>query len=213
MIRPTIPLNQRQIVVDVDTQEHFFLDNGPICVRGHLNVLDNIRRVMAWVRMRRIHMVSTVQMFPGNVIHHNSNITCGLGLKKINCTLHNKHISFDATDYTDLPGRILRQYNQVILYKRYFDPFEEPRAERILTESEADEFILIGAPAEGAVRATALGLLHRQKKVTVLTNATGSLNVASGRIALRHMKARGAILTNTNVFLSHSSRHLARACR
>jgi len=158
-------------------------------------------------------MVSTVQIFPGNVIRQNSNIAGGLSLKKINCTLHNKHISFDATDYADLPGRILEQYDQVTLHKRCFDPFEEPRADRILTESEADEFILIGAPTEGAVRATALGLLHRQKKVTVLVNATGSLNVASGKIALRHMRAKGARLTNTKTFLGNSSLHLARACR
>lgn len=211
MIRPAIPLNQKQIVVDVDTQKHFFLDNSPVCVRDHLSVLANIRRVMAWVRMRHIHMVSTVQMFPGNVIHHNSSKAGGISLKKINCSLHSQRISFDATDYTDLPGKILKQYDQVILYKRCFDPFEEPRADRILTESEADEFILIGAPTEGAVRATALGLLHRQKKVTVLVNATGSLNVASGKRALRHMRAKGAILTNTNVFLNHFSLHLARA--
>jgi len=152
-------------------------------------------------------------MFPGNVSHHIFNITGGLGLEKINCTLHNKHIRFDATDYTDLPGKILRQYDQVILYKRHFDPFEEPQADRILTESDADEFILIGAPTEGAIRATALGLLNRQKKVIVLVNATGSLNVASGKIALRHIRAKGAILADTNAFLSHSSLHLARVCR
>lgn len=208
----TIPSRQRQIVVDVDTQKHFFLNNGPVCVRDHLSVLANIRRVMAWVQIKHIHMVSTVQIFPRNIIYHNSTITGGLSLKKINCTLHNKHISIDATDYTDLPGRILRQYDQVIFYKRCFNPFEEPRTDRILTESEANEFILIGAPTEGAVRATALGLLHRQKKVTVLVNATGSLNVASGKIALRHMRARGAILTDTKVFLSHSSLHLPRVC-
>jgi nicotinamidase-related amidase len=157
-------------------------------------------------------MVSTVQIFPRNVIYHNYNIASGLSLKKINCTFHNKHISFDATDYADLPGRILEQYDQVILHKRCFDPFEELRADRILTESEADEFVLIGAPTEGAVRATALGLLHRQKKVTVLVNATGSLNVASGKVALRHMRAKGARLTDTKAFLGHSSLHLARTC-
>lgn len=213
MIHQIIPLRRRKIVVDVDTQMHFFLDNSPVCVQDHLCVLANIRRVMAWVRMRHIHMVSTVQIFPRNVIHHNSNIAGGLSLKKINCTFHNKHISFDATDYADLPGRTLEQYDQVILHKRCFDPFEELRADRILTESEADEFILIGAPTEGAVRATALGLLHRQKKVTVLVNATGSLNVASGKVALRHMRAKGARLTDTKAFLGNSSLHLARAYR
>jgi nicotinamidase-related amidase len=134
-------------------------------------------------------------------------------LKKINCTVHNKHIRFDATDHADLPGNILKQYDQVILYKRCFDPFEEPLTDRILTESDADEFILIGAPTEGAIRATALGLLQRQKKVTVLVNATGSLNDASGKMSLRQIRTRGAILTKTNVFLSHSCLPLARAGR
>ncbi len=211
MIRPTIPLRWRQIVIDVDTQRHFFLDNSPICIHDHLNVLANINKVMAWVRMRHIHMISTVQIFHKNIIYRNSNILEGLSLKNIKRTLNNKHISFDATDYTDLSGRILRQYNQVILHKRCFDPFEEPRVERILTELIADEFILIGALAEGAMKATALGLLHRQKKVTVLVNATGSLNVASGKLALRHMKAMGARLIDTKVLFGHSSRLLAKA--
>ena len=148
MIRPAIPLSQKQIVVDVDTQKHFFINNSPICVRDHLSVLSNIRRVMAWVRMRHIHMVSTVQMFPGNAICHNFNTIGGLSLKKINCTLHNNHINFDATDYTDLSGRILRQYDQIILYKRYFDPFEEPRADRQKLD-RADAVVLGGLAEAG----------------------------------------------------------------
>ena len=57
-----------------------------------------------------------------------------------------------------VPGEVVDQYDQVIFHKRCYDPFAEPRVDRILTELEATEFILVGAPVQGAVRATALGL-------------------------------------------------------
>jgi len=68
------------------------------------------------------------------------------------------------------------EYDQVIFCKRCIDPFEEPRVDRMLTELEADEFILIGSLLEGAIKATALGLLARRKNVRVLVDAAGSNN-------------------------------------
>jgi len=208
MIRWTVPLRQKLVVVDIDTQRCFFPDNGNAHIHNNETVLANIRRVIAWTRLKHICVVSTKQVPVCYCDFQRGNTN---GLEKIGWTLRNRRTQFDATDSTDLPIEILKQYDQVIFCKRCVDPFEEPRADRILTESEADEFILIGAPTEGAVRTTALGLLHRQKKVTVLVNATGSLNVASGKRALRHMRARGARLINTKVFLKHFSLHLARA--
>jgi nicotinamidase-related amidase len=105
---------------------------------------------------------------------------------------------------------ILEQYDQVILQKRCLDPFEEPRADRILTELEAKEFILIGALTEGAVKATALGLLARRKNVTILIDATGSRNKIAARFALRHMRAKGARIIDTGRYLGQSSLHLTR---
>ena len=46
----------------------------------------------------------------------------------------------------------------------------------MLTELEADEFILIGSLVEGAIKATALALLARRKNVRVLVDATGASN-------------------------------------
>ncbi len=63
-------------------------------------------------------------------------------LEKIGWTLRNRRTQFDATDCTDLPNDILERYDQVIFCKRQIDPFDEPRVDRMLTELEADEFIL-----------------------------------------------------------------------
>jgi nicotinamidase-related amidase len=129
--------------------------------------------------------------------------------EKIGYTIRNRHIQFDATDCTDLPIEILEQYDQVILCKRCIDPFEEPRADRILTELQADEFILIGSLVESAIKATALGLIARQKKVKVLIDATCSGNEAAAKNALKQIKAKGAKLLETHAFLGTSALQLS----
>jgi nicotinamidase-related amidase len=196
----------KQIVIDVDTQRRFFLDGRAIRVRNHRSVLANIRRVIAWTRLRHIHILSTVQTCAANAPCRTFCAASHESLKKISYTLRNKRTSFDATDCTDLPAGIFRQYDQVILHKRCLDPFEEPRADRILTELQANRFMLIGALTEGAVKATALGLLARGKNVTVLVDAIGSCNKAAAKIALRQIRAKGAKLTYTRALLGPSRR-------
>ena len=105
--------------------------------------------------------------------------------------------NFPADGSTDLPRDILQQYRQVVLHKRCVDPFDEPRIERLLSEVRATEFILIGASAETAIKATALGLLQRRKKVSVVIDAVGCRDSSEGKLAFRKMKAKGAKLTET----------------
>ncbi len=196
---------KQQIIVDVDTQKHFFLHNGPMCVRDHQSVLVNIQKIMAWAHSMHLHIVSTVQVCTSNTIYCNSYAAGGFSMRKLKCTLCSRRIRFDAVDCTDVPRGVLKRYDQVILHKRSFDPFEEPRADRVLTELTADEFILVGAPAEGAVKATALGLLARGKNVTVAVDATGGLNGAAAKDALRRIRAKGARLVTTDLLVERPS--------
>ena len=91
----------------------------------------------------------------------------------------------------------MRRNRQIILHKRCIDPFDEPLIERLLSEVQADEFILIGASAEGAVKATALGLLQRGKRVIVVVDAVGLRDKREAKLALRKMEAKGARLIET----------------
>ncbi len=198
MIRQINSLRQKCIVLDIDTQRCFFGNNGKACVHNNEAVLANIRRVIAWTRLKNIYMVSTKQVPAYYCDFQRGNTN---GLEKIGWTLRNRRIQFDATDCADLPIEILERYDQVIFCKRCIDPFEEPRVDRMLTELEVDEFILIGSLLEGAIKATALGLLARRKKVRVLVDATGSSNKRIAKLALRHMRAKGAKLTDTQTLL------------
>jgi hypothetical protein len=69
--------------------------------------------------------------------------------------------SFPADDSDFLPVDLFQTHRQVILHRRCIDPFDEPKIERVLSEIQADEFILIGVGAEDTVKATAL-YNHRQ---------------------------------------------------
>jgi nicotinamidase-related amidase len=192
-------LRRKQVLIDVNTQNDFLLASGNACTRNHRRILVNVRRIMAWARVRNVPVISMSEIYPNN----NGFSACGYcvdgteGQKKIHYTLLSNRISFPAETNTDLPRDVMRQYRQIILHKRCVDPFEEPRIERLLSEVQANEFILIGASAEGAVQATVLGLLQRGKKVSIVTDAVGSYNKREAKMAFRKMRAKGAKLTET----------------
>jgi nicotinamidase-related amidase len=202
MIMPIIASRRKRVIVDVDTQRHFFRNSGMVCVQNHRRVLANILRVVNWARLKHIRMISTVQIFPDKYPYSHTFIADIEGQRKISYTFRKRYTSFDAEDNTDLLPGILDQYDQLI--------FQEPRADRMLSEVEADEFILIGALTEGAVKATALGLLSRHKNVIVLVDATGSYDMTTGQVTLRLLLERGGKLTDTRTFLDSACLQLAR---
>jgi nicotinamidase-related amidase len=157
---------------------------------------------MAWARLKNVHQISTVRDFYTD--NENRQHTDLKNLDKISYTIRDKHITYSADGCTDLARDIFKQYDQVILHKRCENPFKEPRADRILSELRADEFLVIGALTESAVKATVLGLLARKKYVTVLTDALGSHEKHAAEIALRQMQAKGAKLVEVKTLLGTS---------
>ncbi len=198
MIRQLIKWRRRWVLIDVNTQKDFFLAEGTACIRNHRRVLAHIRRIMAWARRGNIPVISTCEVYSNNNGGKINYCIDGTdGQRKIRYTLLSNRASYPADGSTDLAEDILRRYRQIILHKRSTDPFDEPRIERLLSEVRANEFVLIGACAEGAVKAMALGLLHRGKKVTVVVDAVGSHNKKEAHLAIRKMKAKGARLLET----------------
>ena len=214
MIRPILTLRKKRILIDVDTQKDFFIADGKACVRNHRRVLANIRRVMAWTRRDQIRIISTIQCRSPH--GHNGDEQYCLsgtpGVCKVPYTLRNRRCSFDSGDSTDFSRDLLQKNDQLILSKRTIDPFDEPRAERILTEAKASEFIVIGGATETSVLYTVLGLLTRGKSVTVLIDAVGSHEKAAAEISLRKMKAKGARLIESKSLFGHSSLRQVNAC-
>jgi len=199
MILQLVKSRRKQILIDIDTQKDFLLAKGKACIRNHRRVLAHIRRVMAWARSQHIPIISTAEVYPSNNGENNIGycIDGTDGQKKVRYTLLKDRVSLAADGNTDLPREMLRQHRQIILHKRCVDPFDEPRIDRLLSEVRASEFILVGASLEGAVKMTALGLLQRGKKVTVVIDAVGTHNNREAKLALRKMETKGARLIDT----------------
>ncbi|MGB2808702.1 MAG: isochorismatase family protein [Sedimentisphaerales bacterium] len=211
MILQLVRARRRRVLVDINTQRDFMLAGGKACIRNHRRILTHIRRLMAWARYNNMSIISIAQVYPDT----NTEITKGYcidgtdGQKKIRYTLLSERISFPADGSTDFPRDILRRYRQIILHKRSIDPFQEPRIDRLLSEVRANEFMLFGATAEGAVMSTALGLLQREKKVAIVVDAVGSHNTKEARLAIRKMEAKGARLIETKKLVGDSHlRHI-----
>lgn len=203
------------LLVDIDTQRDLLLAGGNGRIRNRAKVLANIRRVMAWARHENIPIISTAEVYRNNnddnKVGHCLDGTHGQ--KKIQYTLVNNRASFPADDKNALPADLLHAHRQIILHKRCIDPFDEPRIDRLLSEVEADEFILIGAGTEGAVKATALGLLQRGKNVRVVVDALGSHSRRKAKVALRTMETKGAKLIETKDLAGISHLRHAGTCR
>jgi len=199
MILQLVRSRRKQVLIDVDTQKDFLLATGKVCIRNHRRVLGHIRRIMAWARSRGVPIISLAQVHPNNngESEYGYCIDGTEGQRKVRYTLVGNRISFPADGNTDLPRDLLRLYRQVILHKRCVDPFQEPRIDRLLSEVRANEFIIIGSTAEGAVKATALGLLQRGQNVIVVADAIGSQNKREAKLALRKVEAKGAKLVET----------------
>lgn len=192
-------MRRQQVLIDINTQNDFFLDQGRSRVGNRRRVLSHIRRIMAFARAKKIPVISICEVYPnGNGASVLGYCIDGSeGQKKVSYTLLSNRASFAADNNTDLPVDILRRYRQIILHKRCVDPFDEPRIDRLLSEIRANEFILIGAIAEGAIEATALGLLQRGKRVSVVVDAIGAQDKQKARHALRKIGAKGAKLIET----------------
>ena len=107
MIRPINYSRQKCVVVDIDTQRCFFSNSGKARVHNSETVLANIRRVIAWTRLKHICVVSTKHVPVCYYDFHRGNTN---GLDKIAWTLRNRRTQFDATDCTDLPNEIFERY-------------------------------------------------------------------------------------------------------
>ncbi len=206
MIRPALTLRRRRILIDVGTQRDLFTADGKACIRNHRRILANIRRVMAWVRKEHIRVISTVRLFEEDGIHHGP-AYCLAGTEgacKIRYTHLARSVAYSSDGYTDFPRDLFERYDQVIQELRSEDPFEEPRADRILSEVKATDFLVLGAPVETSVKFMVLGLLMRRRNVIVLSDAVGSLEKHAAEIALRQMQAKGARLVDSKSLVGSS---------
>lgn len=196
----------RRVLVDVDTQYDLFVQAN----HDATALLGRVRRLMAWARQRHVPVVSTALSRPYSVSTvrtpgaPDACIEGTPGQQKLRYTTLPVRVVFGAENRFDLPRNLLEDYQQVIFEKRSADPFAQPRADRLLTDLKADEFVVFGMGTSTAVKATVLGLLHRGKRVLVVYDAVERSDRRATTMALRQMEAKGARMVTTEYLTGQS---------
>ncbi len=194
------PRKIRRFILDIDTQLDLVAQNEDW---KHSAVIQNMKHLMAWSRSNQINVISTAL-----AVRHEENgkpesvcIEGTQGQSKIHYTTLPSRIVFEAGKSTDLPEDLLENFQQVIFEKRTHDTFLQPRADRFLSNLDADEFIVIGSSLETSIYSTVMGLLSRNKKVIVVNDAVFGDSPESNELTLRKLEAKGAQLVDTDTII------------
>jgi hypothetical protein len=111
----------------------------------------------------------------------------------------------------DVPIEPFRRYQQVIFTKRSRDFLANPKAERLFQTIEMDHAVIFGLVTEHCVKAAALALLARLRRVAVVTDACGFWSAGDAELAFRQMEAKGAVLVTTEELISGAADERIRA--
>jgi nicotinamidase-related amidase len=199
MARKLLRRRFRQVLIDIDTQ--YDLLKGDDINRDRM--LRNIRRLFAWCRVYNIPVVSTAlahrQDYTGEEFTDSEPLCIegSSGQKKIRYSMLNNNIIFGPENRLDLPRHLLSDYHQIIFERRCSDPFGHPRTDRLLTDLKAEKFIICGVGLEGAIKEVALGLLCRNRNISLVLDAIDSSAISPNSLTIRKLEAKGAKLITT----------------
>ncbi len=188
----------RCVLVDLNTQRDFFDPTGACPVLNTIGIHACLRRVVAWAKRNQVPIISSVES-------HRRHDALGFA-RRVHCIEGSP--GYHKLPFTLLPSRVFvpgdntlcvatdlfRRHQQVIFPQRSEDLFANPKADRFLTQLRAEEFVVYGATAEHEVKAVALGLIARHKKVAVVTDVCGCWNPTESDLSLRLLAAKGARL-------------------
>lgn len=183
-------------VIDLNTQCDFLDHGGARPVANLEQLIPALRKVIAWTKRNGTPVISSIESHRfAEMRKEEAPPHCldgSKGQRKIDFTVFPKceRVEFDNT--LCVPLDLFADYQQIIFRKRDFDLLGNPKADRFLTQLQTQEYILFGVGLERSIKVLTLGLLARQRRVTVVANACGYWDEAEADLALRQITAKGA---------------------
>jgi nicotinamidase-related amidase len=194
------------VTVDLNTQRDFCVGDGAFPVANLAELIPALRRVVAWVKRNQVPTIASIESHrewelsdSGNPIHC---VDGSDGQEKLDFTLLANRTYVRSDNTLTLPIDLFMQYQQVIFWKRADDLLTNPKADRMLTQLETRQYLLFGVGIETSIKALALALLARRKRVTVVADASGYWSRGTADLAIRQIVAKGARLTTVDELLS-----------
>ncbi len=192
------------VLLDVDTQVDFLTPDGHRPVTN-LSIIPNIRRAFRWARRCRLTVISSIDFHrftdPTRDVPQHC-LADTPGISKLPCTLLPRRTLVQTDDTINLPHDLLSRYRQILFLKRGDDLTRNPKADRLLTEIQVSNFIMLGTGLEESIRFLALALLARRQSVWLVTDACGLWDQQAADLATKQLAAKGARLLTTDELLA-----------
>lgn len=190
------------VFLDVNTQNDFLLPEGACPVTNRDTMVPSLRRIVAWAKRNHVPVVSSVDCHRvGEVRNTRLPLHCvdgTSGQAKVAFTLFGSYVKVEGDNTMAVPADLFRDHQQVIFRKRTSDFFLNPKADRFVTHLPAAEYVVAGLGLEGSVKSIALGLIARNKRVSVVVDASGYFDASEADLALRLLEAKGVNLTTVD---------------
>ena len=223
-IGPTVDLVSPSTVFwEVDVQADFMLPEGKLYVPGAEKIIPNINRLVEAAREGRVLLVSSadahkledpeLQQWPPHCLKG----TPGASLMPEACA--STRLGVPNQKEFALPDS-LSAYQQVVLEKNTLDVFDNPNSDLLLARMAPTgsppfdpdvEFIVFGVVTEHCVRCAVEGLLHRGRRVALVTDAIQALDPEAGQHIVAELQTRGVRLVTTAEALAQLILPLARS--
>jgi nicotinamidase/pyrazinamidase len=211
--------NSRNIVFwEVDAQRDFLLPGGALYVPGAERILPQLERLTGPARQDKILLLSSADAhnmedkefreWPPHCLKGRS------GAEIVREGLAPRRLIVPNREDFVLPENLL-DYQQITFEKNTLDVFDNPHTQELLRRlhpsasgegQSAAEFVVFGVVTEYCVRCTVDGLLQRNCRVALVTDAIKSLDEAKGKQLLDDWCAKGVRFLTTDQVLSLSLR-------
>jgi nicotinamidase/pyrazinamidase len=185
----------KTVFFDVDTQMDFLYPAGALYVPGAEKIVENVAALNHYAARNGIVVISDMdahteddpefQAWPPHCVAGTA------GQQKPAATLLEKRVVVpNVPDELKLEG-----VQQVLLEKQTLDCFGDVNLPALLTQLEAERYVVYGVVTEICVKYAAWGLLRTGKRVELVTDAVRSLDEAAAAQMIAEFQAQGGVLT------------------
>ncbi len=190
---------------EVDVQADFMLPGGKLYVPGAEKLLPNIRKLTDAARRGEVFLVShgcfhtpndpEFQHFPPHCVKGTP------GAEFVPEAMTDNFVRIENESNAKLPENLF-EYQQIILEKQTLDIFASLHADELVQRlGNAAEFVVFGVVTEYCVSYAVKGLLQRNRRVAVVSDAVEVLARGAGNKALAELQSLGVAVATTDEVL------------
>ena len=180
-------------LLDLNTQCDLFEAGGSYPLKLAGSFPSAMSRLFTWFAEMHFPVISTRLHTVAHLDPSHNKPVCAPsshGYEKLPCTVLRNHLELPVDCGTDLPAEGFASAQQYIFDLPDANPFDSPRLDRMLSETEAGIWLVVGGPLESSLKMAVLGLLQRRQKVAILKECVGQKDAYEGKMTLRQLESK-----------------------